>query len=184
MKRKFKFFLKYPYNFFMLYISNYIIAFIPFYFIRNIYYKYILKIKLGKGSSIHMGVFINRNKIEIGENTAINRRCYLDGRGSIKIGDNVSISPEVHLITADHDIESTDFKFKSSFIVIEDYVWIGTRSIILPGVKLGKGAIIAAGSVVTKDVPEFNVYGGVPAKFIKKRNKNLNYSCKWFPPFD
>ncbi len=168
----------------MSYIPNYIIAYIPFYSIRHFYYRKILRIKLGRYSSIHMGVFINKNNIVIGENCAINRKCYLDGRGGIYIGDNVSISPEVQLITADHDIDSEYFEYNERPIYINDYVWIGTRAIILPGVTIGKGSVIAAGSVVTKDVPPYCVYGGVPAKYIKKRNNNLSYTCKWFTPFD
>lgn len=174
----------YPYNLIMSYIPNYLIAYIPSYSIRHFYYRYIMNIKLGKDSSIHMGCYINKNNIVIGKCTAINRKCYLDGRGGLKIGNNVSISPEVHLITAEHDINSEHFDYSVKPVIIEDYVWIGTRAIILPGVKIGKGAVISAGSVVTKDVPEYCVYGGVPAKFIKKRPKKLNYSCKWFPPFD
>jgi maltose O-acetyltransferase len=143
-----------------------------------------MQISIESGSSIHMGTYINRSNIKIGQNTAINRNCYLDGRGELIIGSNVSISPEVKLITADHDLQSKDFEFRKESIVIEDYVWIGTGVIILPGVKIKKGAVVAAGSVVTKDIPEYCVYGGVPAKFIKKRNKDLNYNCKWFPPFD
>jgi maltose O-acetyltransferase len=75
-----KLFFLYCYNFVMSYIPNYIIAYIPFYSIRHFYYRKILRIKLGRYSSIHMGVFINKNNIVIGENCAINRKCYLDGR--------------------------------------------------------------------------------------------------------
>lgn len=176
--------LLYPYNFYMHYLPNYVINKIPFYFIRHFYYRYIMKIELGKGSSIHMNTFINRNKILIGKNSAINRGCYLDGRGKITIGDNVSISPEVHLITADHDINDPNFKYKSSMISIMDFVWIGTRAIVLPGVKIGEGAVIAAGAVVNKNIPPYEVWGGVPAKKIKNRNMNLKYNCEWLPPFD
>ena len=141
-------------------------------------------IKIGKGSSIHMNTFINRENISIGENTSINRRCYLDSRGGLKIGNNVSISPEVNLITAQHDMNSVDFKFITSKVEIKDFVWIGTRAIILPGVTLGKGCVVAAGAVVTKSFPDYSVIGGVPAKIISKRLEILNYSCKWMPPFD
>jgi maltose O-acetyltransferase len=139
---------------------------------------------LGKGSSIHLNCFINRFNINIGKNTAINRKCYLDSRGGLNIGDNVSISPEVHLITAQHDINDSSFGFVTAPVVLEDYVFIGTRAIILPGVHLGKGCVVASGAVVTKSFPDYSVIAGVPAKFISSRNKELNYSCKWMPPFD
>lgn len=184
MNKTIKRILIYPYSFIMNYIPNHIINHIPFYCIRHFYYKKIMKIKIGKDSSIHMETYINRNKITIGNGTSINRKCYLDGRGSIYIGNNVSISPEVCLITADHEANSRNFSYRVRNIRIGDYVWIGTRAIILPGVIIGKGAIIASGAVVTKDVPNFEIYGGVPAKFIGKREENLDYSCKWFPPFD
>ena len=179
-----KYILRYPYNFIMNYVPNHIINKIPFYLIRHSYYRFVLKIKIGNGSSIHMNTFINRSNIFIGNNTAINRRCYLDGRGGITIGDNVSISPEVHLITASHDANSCNFEYYTRAILIEDYVWIGTRAIILPGVKLGKGCVVATGAVVTKHVEPFNIVGGVPAKIIGKRTDKLTYNCRWLPPFD
>lgn len=182
--KKYKKLLLYPYNFIMHYIPNHIINKIPIYFLRNLYYKNIMKIKIGKGSSIHLGVFLNRNKLSIGINSAINRNCYLDNRGHLQIGNNVSISPEVHLITASHDTQDPAFKYFEGKIIIDDFVWIGTRAIVLPNVKIGKGAVIASGAVVTKNVPEYAIVGGVPAKPIGTRTQNLDYSCKWMPPFD
>lgn len=180
MKRIFR----YPYHFIINYLPNNIINIIPLYFVRHGYYKMILGIKIGKGSSIHMKTRINRKNITIGINSTINRLCYLDGRGELSIGNNVSISPEVHLITATHDINCQNFTYIEKNIIVEDYVWIGTRAIILPGVKLGKGCVIAAGAVVSKDVLPYSIVGGVPAKIIGERPQNLNYNCKWFPPFD
>jgi acetyltransferase-like isoleucine patch superfamily enzyme/GT2 family glycosyltransferase len=173
-----------PYNLVMHYFPNYFVNIIPIYSIRHFYYRYVMRMKIGEGSSIHMRVFINRNNIKIGSSSSINRNCYLDGRGGLSIGDNVSISPDVKFITADHDIDSVDFKYRERSIIINDYVWIGTGAIILPGVKIGKGAVVAAGSLVNKDVSEYEVVGGVPAKKIKDRRRDLEYSCKWFPPFD
>ncbi|WP_298878396.1 acyltransferase [uncultured Polaribacter sp.] len=176
--------VKFFFNFYRNYLPNHFINKIPFYFIRHFIYRNIYKLKLGKGSSIHLNCFINRFNIEIGKNTAVNRKCYLDSRGGLKIGNNVSISPEVHLITAQHDVNDPSFKYVEKAIIVEDYVFIGTRAIILPGVKLGKGCVVASGAVVTKSFADFSVVAGVPAKLISIRNKNLNYSCKWMPPFD
>ena len=181
MKKKL---LWYPYYFIVHYVPNHIINIIPFYFIRHFYYKVVMGIKIGSGSSIHMKVFVNKRNIKIGKDSAISRGCYLDGRGGLIIGDNVSVSPGVQLITATHDVNSTDFKYSTKEIIIEDYVWIGTNAIILPGVKLRKGSVVAAGSVVAKNVSEYDIVGGIPSKKISKRNKNLNYNCRWFPPFD
>lgn len=173
-----------PYYFYRNYVPNHIVNKIPFYFIRHFIYRNIYKLKLGKGSSIHLNCFFNRFNIEIGTKTAINRKCYIDCRGGIKIGNNVSISPEVHLITAEHDINDSSFTYITSPITLGDYVFIGTRAIILPGVQLGKGCVVASGAVVTKSFPEYSVVAGVPAKIISTRRKDLDYSCKWMPPFD
>lgn len=166
------------------YLANYWINKIPFYFIRHAYYKKINGIRIGKGSSIHLNCFITGNNIEIAENSVINRRCFLDGRGRLFIGNKVSISPEVHLITGDHDYNSPGFLFRSKDIIVEDYVWIGSRATILPGVKLGTGAVICAGAIVTKDVEPFAVVAGIPAVKIKERNRDLNYNPSWFAYFD
>jgi maltose O-acetyltransferase len=169
---------------FINYLANYFINKIPFYFIRHFYYKRILRIHLGKGSSIHMNCFLYGNHIHIKNNTTINRQCFLDGRGQIKIGNNVSISPGVYIITDDHIVNSRNFAGRSRFVHIDDFVWIGVRAIILPGVHIGKGAVIAAGAVVTKDVAPYTVVGGVPASKMGERNQDLDYNTSWMPFFD
>lgn len=176
--------LRYPYHFIINYLPNQIINRIPSYTLRHFYYRHILKIGLGKGSSIHLHTHINRSNLRIGDNSVINRKCYLDGRGKLGIGNNVSISPEVHILTASHDLNSKSFEYIELPVTIEDFVWVGTRVIILPGVVLGRGAVVAAGAVVTKDVDAYNIVGGVPAKVIGKRTQDLDYKCNWMPPFD
>lgn len=175
---------RYPYHFFINYIPNHILNKVPSYTIRNLVYKKVYRIKIGDGSSIHLNTRINRFNIKIGKNSVINRNCYLDGRGEIVIGDNVSLSPEVHLITASHDLNSKDFRYISKPIHIHNFVWIGSRATIMPGVILGEGCVVATGAVVTKNVEEYDVVAGVPAKVIAKRPKDLEYHCNWKPPFD
>lgn len=171
------------------YIPNNIINKIPFYFIRHFYYK-LLGIKLGKDSSIHMGVFLEgismrkRGKITIGRATSIGRNSVLDARGGLRIGNNVSISPNVKIITAQHKLQSSDFEYVEKFTEIKDYVWIGTGAIILPGITIETGAVIGAGSVISRNVNAFDVVIGNPQRTIKKRNNNLNYKCKYFKPFE
>lgn len=166
------------------YFPNYWVNKIPFYSLRHFYYRKVLKIKLGKQSSIHLNCFIYGRNIEIGNGCVINRECFLDGRGKLKIGNFTSISPHVHIITGDHDINSRNFAFKSKDIVIGNFVWIGSRATILPGVVIGEGAIVCAGALVTKDVLPYTMVGGVPAKFIKDRSKDLDYNPTWLPWFD
>ena len=96
----------------------------------------------------------------------------------------MTIGPRVSIITADHDIQAANFAGRSMKIDIGDFAFIGINATILPGIRIGKGAVISAGAVVTKDVDEFTIVGGVPGKKIGERSKSLNYSCKWFPPFD
>lgn len=177
-------FLYYTDCFFKHYVPNNIVSKIPFYSIRHLYYKKILQIKIGTGTSIHMGVFFFHSNLDIGCNTCINRNIHLDCRGGILIGNNVSISPECTLITGSHDYNSKGFDYISHKITIADYVWIGTRSIILPNVEIGEGAVVCAGSVVTKNVAPYSVVAGVPAKEIGLRSNNLSYHCNWFMPFD
>ncbi|NII84040.1 MULTISPECIES: acyltransferase [unclassified Pedobacter] len=166
------------------YFPNYWVNKIPFYSLRHFYYRKVIKIKLGKQSSIHLNCFIYGRNIEIGKGCVINRECFLDGRGKLKIGDFTSISPHVHVITGDHDINSKNFAFRSKDIIIGNFVWIGSRATILPGVVIGEGAIVCAGALVTKDVAPYTMVGGVPAKFIKDRSKDLNYNPTWLPWFD
>jgi len=151
-------------------------GYIPFYFIRRFFYMF-SGIKIGKGSTIHMGArFFNPKNIRIGEDTIVGDNCFLDGRASLKIGSHVSIASQVLIYNSEHDINSEDFRPTEETVEIGDYVFVGPRAVILPEVKIGKGAVIAAGAVVTKNIPPLTIAGGVPAKEIGKRKiKNLNY---------
>lgn len=127
-------------------------------------------VKMGKGSTIHMGVkFYETKNIEIGEDSIIGERAVLDGRARLVIGSHVALASEVMIYNSQHDIHDPFFKAITKPVHIEDYVFIGPRAIILPGVTIGRGAIVAAGAVVTKDVPPFAVVGGVPARVISER---------------
>lgn len=117
-------------------------------------------------------------KIHIGDNVYIRRFVTLGADSGIFIGNNVIISDFVSLISADHEysdhnklIRTQGIKIEKKPIVIEDDVWIGEKVTILKMVKIGKGAIIGAGAVVTKDVPAYAIAAGNPAKVIKYRTK-------------
>lgn len=144
-------------------------GFIPIHFVRNIIYLS-AGVKLGSKSYIHMGVqFFNPSGVEIGEGSVIGQNAFLDGRAKLRIGNHVDIASDVLIYNSKHDIHSLDFHAVSASVTIEDYCFIGPRAIILPGVTIRKGAVVAAGAVVTKDVLEFTIVGGVPAKFIGER---------------
>ena len=113
-------------------------------------------------------------EIKVGDDSYIGPNCYLDGVGGITISSDVLISPNCKLITSQHNY--SDYKSKInlqgrefSCISVGKDVWIGSNSVILPGIKIGDGAVIGAGSVVTKNVGEFEVVAGNPAKRIKMR---------------
>jgi acetyltransferase-like isoleucine patch superfamily enzyme len=109
--------------------------------------------------------------IEIGDHTLINRRSEIMCKKHVKIGRHCAISWDVSIMDTDyHRIEGTA---SSKPTVIEDHVWIGNKSIILKGVTIGKGAIVAAGSVVSRDVPAHALVAGVPAKPVKE---NVSWS--------
>jgi acetyltransferase-like isoleucine patch superfamily enzyme len=166
------------------YIFSYIVSNIPSYAIRHWYISRILRIEIGSGSSIHMGCFFTGRHIQIGSNSVINRKCYLDGRVGIKIGDNVSISPEVYILSLTHDAQDSHFGTIGLPTVLEDYTWIGARAMIMPGVTLSKGCVVGAGAVVTKSFEPFSIVAGVPAKKIGERNRELSYKLSYFPYFD
>lgn len=174
---------KWLHAFLMEFIINDILPHIPFWKCRK-FILHFAKMKLGKNSFIMKRNYIlSPSMIDIGEYTTINRGCFLDGRGKISIGKNVSISHEVKLVTGGHDIQSESFEEKYMPIIIKDKAWIGIGSIILQGVTIGKGAVVCAGAVVTKDVGDYEVVAGVPARKIKTRNKKIYYNCIWDAPF-
>ena len=132
-----------------------------------------------------MGCFFAGNNIEIGNNTVVNRSTYFDGRaGKITIGNNVSISFEVCFLTMSHDVNDPFFKTFTKEILIEDYVWIGIRSIINPGVIMKKGSVLGAFSMINKTVEEYTINVGIPAKQISMRKNELEYNLNYFPYFN
>jgi acetyltransferase-like isoleucine patch superfamily enzyme len=173
----------YVYYFFSGFFQNFIIQKVPFYFFRKIYMK-ALGMKIGKGSVINMNQYILRNdRISIGKYSHINQGCLLDGRGGLVIGNSVSLSFGVRIITGSHKINSKSFLGDFKPITIDDYVWIGANAIVLHGCSIGKGAVVAAGSVVTKNVEPYDIVAGIPAKKIERRDTNLDYKCTWELPF-
>ena len=128
----------------------------------------------GKNINIEKGAEFT-STLKIGDNSSIGQNSWLLSDG-ITIGNNVMMGPYCIIITSDHATDNLEIPMcQQGFtevkpVVIEDDVWIGARVIILKGVKIGKGSVIGAGSVVTKDVEPYSIVGGVPAKFIKKRS--------------
>jgi maltose O-acetyltransferase len=109
-----------------------------------------------------------KGKLTVGKNSRV-IGAHIDARHLISIGENVQIGPYTVILDSDfHDVKDHFGEGSAQAVYIEDDVWIATRVIILKGTRIGKGAVIAAGAVVTKDVPPYCVAGGVPARVIKK----------------
>lgn len=129
--------------------------------------------KCGDNVNIESGArFATGDGISIGSGSGLGINCSV--HGPLKIGDNVMMGPNVTILTNTHNIEKPDIPMNQqgmrvAEVVIGNDVWIGMRVIIMPGIKIGDGAVIGAGAVVTKDVPAFAIVGGVPAKVIKYR---------------
>ena len=149
---------------------------VPFHSVRNFFYR-ISGMKIGKNSYIHMWArFFNPAGIEIGEGTIIGDHAFLDGRAKLIIGNHVDIASHVLVYNSEHDVASEGFDPIEEPVEIADYVFIGPRAVILPGVKIGRGAVVAAGAVVTSNVKPFEIVGGVPSKVIgERKNKNPHY---------
>jgi maltose O-acetyltransferase len=152
------------------------LGFVPSHSFRRFIYR-LSGIKIGKGTTIHSGATLYETKnISIGDDAIIGEKAVLDGRARLQIGNHVDIASEVMIYNSQHDINDENFKAVYGDVVIDDYVFIGPRAIVLPGVKIGQGAVIAAGAVVTKDVPPYAIVAGVPAKVIGERKlKSLKY---------
>jgi acetyltransferase-like isoleucine patch superfamily enzyme len=161
------------------YLTNHVIARIPVYAVRHTWYRRVLGMRIGQGSALLMDLYLyirgrarpGRPAISIGRMSVINQQCCLDGRGGLVIGDYVSISPGVWILTDSHDMEDPLFREVLAPVKIGDHVWIGSRAMILPGATVGEGAVVAAGAVVTGDVAPWTVVAGVPARPIGTRSQ-------------
>lgn len=159
-------------------------GYVPSHHIRRFFYR-LGGIKIGRGSTIHMMArFYNPRNIAIGRDSIIGEGAILDGREKLIIGSHVDIASQVMIYNSEHDVYSEDFRTICGPVIIEDYVFIGPRAIILPGVTIKKGAVVGAGAVVVRDIEEFQIVGGIPAKLIGVRKlKDFHYKlgrARWF----
>jgi acetyltransferase-like isoleucine patch superfamily enzyme len=151
---------------------------LPSHMMRKLIYKNVFRMKINKSAVIYGGAEIREPyRVEIGEGSIIGDEVKLDGRRSVIIGKNVNFSTGVWIWTEQHDPQCRDFSCprEGGSVTIGDRAWISCRVTILPGVKVGEGAVVAAGAVLTKDAEPYSIYAGVPAEKIGERNRDLEY---------
>nr|WP_222430996.1 DapH/DapD/GlmU-related protein [Mucilaginibacter pallidiroseus] len=160
----------------LIYIMLRFIARLPFHSLR-IGLLRLVGAKIGRCTGVYRGFEVRRpSKLTIGKSSVVGHDALLDSRMGLTIGNNVNISNQVMIWTLHHDYNDALFSETGAPVEIQDFAWICSRAVILPGVTIGKGAVVAAGAIVTKDVMPFTVVGGVPAKPIAKRNRGLSYN--------
>jgi acetyltransferase-like isoleucine patch superfamily enzyme len=163
---------------FFNYVTNYGVAYMPSFTVRHFWYRRVMGVELGRGVGVNMRTYvwsygprqIRRSGARIGRNSRISHGCTIDLRSGLSIGENVSVSPEVMILAGSHDVQAPRFDDIAGFVPIEDHAWIGARAVILPGITVGRGAVVAAGSVVTKSVAPMSIVAGVPAKSVGVRD--------------
>lgn len=168
---------------FLNYLLNTFVNKIPFPDQRLALYR-AAGMKIGSDTNIMMHANIMApHGIEIGDNCIIGDHTWLDGRAvrvgggpGLKIGNNVNIGARTVFIPGGHLPDAVDFYGLPEKTVVEDYVWITMNCTILYGLTIGRGAVVASGAVVNKDVAPYTMVGGVPAKYIKDRSRDLSYT--------
>jgi len=166
-------------NYLAALIYNSFVTHIPFHAVRQAYLR-LFGATIGKDTAINRGTAIwDIEYLTIGDRCSIGFQCLLDCRGGIAIGDDVVIASDTQFVGLSHDVNHPDFVPIPIPIVVEDYVWIASRAMILQ-THIHRGAVVAAHAVVNTDVGELEIVGGVPAKVIGKRNPEaLKYSGKF-----
>jgi maltose O-acetyltransferase len=163
---------------YMWYIAalNFGFTYLPYNFMRVAVMRYLYFIKIGPGTTVGIGVQFKKPRgMVIGRNTNINPGVRLDGRGGLTIGDNVDIGEDVVFYCGYHDVNDPYYRTKLGPIVVQDRACVLARSTIVFGVTIGEGAVVAAMTLVRKDVEPYTIVGGVPAKVIGERSRDLRY---------
>jgi maltose O-acetyltransferase len=166
---------------FVDYLLNTFVNKIPFPQLRMALYR-TAGMRVHPTTNIMMNAFVLQARdITIGPNCIIGPFTTLDGRATLTIGRNVNIAGEVLTIGGHHAVDSPTAEGLLGKVVIEDNAWIAMRATILPGVTVGAGAYVAAAALVNRDVDPYTLVGGVPAKKIRDRKRDIRYTLHHFP---
>ena len=172
-------------GYFLNFIYNDIVAHMPVHAFRKIFLRLFNK-KISSSSVILMHTrLLNFWNISIGANSVINQFVLIDRRKfPVVIDDNVDIGPYTKIWTLGHDPHSNTHEIKGGMVHIQHHVWIASSVTILPSVRIEEGAVVAAASVVTKNVLKKNIVAGSPARVIGSRNNDLVYQLNYTPVFE
>jgi len=154
-----------------------VVGHLPSHSFRLAWYRHVLGWHVGPGASVLTGAIVRMSSglrngsemVSIGAGTVINHDCLIYSTGGVAIGEHVSISDGVWLVTGTHDPDHPDFPARYEPITIGDRAWIGVRATVLAGVHIGEGAVVMAGAVVARDVEPYTIVGGVPARPVRTR---------------
>lgn len=156
-------------------LLNTVHGLLPF-FVRPALYR-LCKFRVDRSATIQGGVrFFHVGRLSVGAGTLINRGVFLDNRAGIGIGAHVSIAHDVRIYTLGHDVHDAGFAAKGKPVRIDDHAVLFANAMVMPGVHLGRGAVVMAGAVVTKDVPAMRIVGGNPAADIGPREGEPAYA--------
>jgi len=171
--------LKVQFGLLLIFLFNITLNLLPGSWFRGLLLR-LVGCQIGKGVGIHSWLRLTwPRRLAIGDDSTVNFGCFLDTRGSITIGAHTMIGHKCSIYTATHDIDDPKFSSVKKPVEIGDYVVIFPHSLVMPGVKIGRGAVIMPGSIVTKDVGEFHVVGGVPARLVRERSRVLDYKLDY-----
>jgi putative colanic acid biosynthesis acetyltransferase WcaF len=170
-------------GYFYLALWNQLFGRVPLYWFRHFVVRRFYGLRMGR-SNLHRSVtLLSPWLIRVGDNVNLQMDCFLDGRGGLTIGNNVDVTLGVRILTEQHDIDSPDYATVKKPVVIQDNVVIGAWALILPGVTVGEGAVIASGAVVVKDVEPYTLVAGNPAVKKRERARDIRYRLDYRRPF-
>jgi carbonic anhydrase/acetyltransferase-like protein (isoleucine patch superfamily) len=150
---------------------------LPVRWLRDRLARRVLRVRLDPSAQLYRWRELRAgHNVTIGAGSVVGSWATLDGRFGIELGRHVNLSSEVAIWTQQHDHRSPDFAGVGAPVRVGDRAWLSFRAVVLPGVTIGEGAVVAAGAVVTKDVEPYAIVGGVPAKKIGERPRDLTYT--------